>query len=89
MATTFAARYFPVDRHILPLDGINNQASCRHERNWAHWDVQIDKKKEHFEILKASISPYRFYFLNSDVIRKIYVSPEVELAAEPNGEKET
>jgi hypothetical protein len=44
-------------------------------------------KKEHFEIPKAPITPYRFYFLKLDLIRKIYISPVVELTAEPKGEE--
>jgi hypothetical protein len=44
-------------------------------------------RKEHFEIPKAPITPYRFYFLKLDLIRKIYISPTVELAAEPNGKE--
>ena len=42
-------------------------------------------KKEHFEIPKAPITPYRFYLLKADLIRKIYISPVVKLAAEPKG----
>jgi len=44
-------------------------------------------KKEHFEIPKAPITLYRFYFLKLDLIRKIYISPVVGLAAERNGKE--
>jgi len=44
-------------------------------------------KKEHFEIPKAPITPYRVYFLKLDLIRKIYFSPVVKLAAEPKGKE--
>jgi hypothetical protein len=44
-------------------------------------------KKEHFQIPTAPITPYRFYFLKLDLIRRIYIFPVVELSAEPKGKE--